>query len=102
MADHIGGTLKVNVNMSELDEAIQKAERLLAMLDEIDARTDRGNMTAPLAGNIQVRTAEPIYPYPPRLNPQATGWVCDQCDRHWGMGQTPDCHECAAALDARG
>lgn len=58
--------MKVNVDMSELDEAIEKAKMLLAMMDEIDARKDRGNLTAPLAGNIQVRAAAPQSPPPPK------------------------------------
>lgn len=66
MADHIAGTLKVNVDMSELDEATAKAERLLAPIDEIYARAERGNLTAPLRGNVQVRASNPQSSPPPK------------------------------------
>lgn len=77
--------MKVAVDTSELDAALEKAERLSAMLDEIEGRF------ASLDGAGQV------HPFPPRLSPDGSHWICDQCGREWGPGSFSGCGPCELA-----
>ncbi len=37
------------------------------------------------------------YPVAPRLSPDGTYWICNQCERTWMLGKDPGCPECADA-----
>lgn len=38
------------------------------------------------------------YPIQPRLKPDATGYVCDECGREWNVGEISGCEPCAKAV----
>ena len=43
----------------------------------------------------------PTYPSSPRLSPDGTYFICDQCGREWQPGTAPGCEPCAKAFDER-
>ena len=45
------------------------------------------------------RTSARVYPSCPRLLPDGSGMVCDQCEQQWdpGKGEGPICVQCAVA-----
>lgn len=45
-------------------------------------------------------TNEVQYPVPPRLNPEGNGYICDHCQRTWGLGETSGCKPCRDACEA--
>ncbi len=41
------------------------------------------------------------YPVQPRLSPDGTKYICDQCGRMWALGATSDCPPCMKAVDEK-
>ena len=55
-------TMKIDIDQSELDAAIEKANRLMAMLDEIEGRIahlDDVGFSDPIVSNVSAPTSPP-------------------------------------------
>lgn len=69
------------------------AERAVEIAAEVDVWTGLP------AVSLQHDTTDHVYPSSPRLLPEGTGVVCDQCGQRWdpAKGEKPDCALCDAA-----
>ena len=65
-----------------------------AMDDLVNAlltRKERAIITALRCGEAEV------YPVSPRLLSVGEGYICDRCERRWGVGSISGCAPCAEA-----
>lgn len=51
---------------------------------------------------VALRNIDHVFPSSPRLSPDGTYCICDQCHREWKPGESPNCESCDAAFRAMG
>lgn len=82
------------------DDFITATVEVAVAFEEITAHVllglDSVRMAADAHGYDLVKRIE--YPVSPRLKPDASGYICDECGREWKTGETSGCKPCADAL----
>ena len=81
--------------VSRSDVAVMMIQLKLARIKTSPEHADHWMDVAGYAAcGGEVATVQSIYPVSPRLNPEGNSYICDECGREWGPGETSGCDQC--------